>query len=48
MKFIEGWYLPDGENHFPHYLFEAKKSNFLWNTKKYKEIIQLLMLKNLI
>ena len=28
MLFIEGWYLPDGEKHFTHYLLEAKKSKF--------------------
>tara|TARA_B100000767_G_C19646015_1_gene484638 strand:- start:5 stop:661 length:657 start_codon:yes stop_codon:yes gene_type:complete len=28
MIFIEGWYLPDGEKHFTHYLLEAKKSKF--------------------
>ena len=28
MKFVEGWYLPDGEKHFAHYLNEAKKSKF--------------------
>ena len=24
MKLVEGWYLPDGEKHFSHYLNEAK------------------------
>jgi len=28
MKLVEGWYLPDGEKHFSHYLKEAKKSKF--------------------
>ena len=28
MQYIEGWYLPEGENHFSHYLIEAKKSQF--------------------
>ena len=28
MKLVEGWYLPDGEKHFVHYLIEAKKSQF--------------------
>ena len=28
MKLVEGWYLPDGEMHFSHYLNEAKKSKF--------------------
>ncbi len=28
MKLVEGWYLPDGEKHFSHYLFEAKNSRF--------------------
>ena len=28
MKFIEGWYLPDGEKHFSNYLMEVKNSKF--------------------
>lgn len=28
MQYIEGWYLPEGENHFSNYLIEAKKSQF--------------------
>ena len=28
MIFIEGWYLPDGESYFAHYLLEVKKSKF--------------------
>ena len=28
MKFIEGWYLPDGEKHFSNYLIEVKNSKF--------------------
>ena len=28
MKFVEGWYLPDGEKHFSNYLMEVKNSKF--------------------
>ena len=34
MKFIEGWYLPDGEKHFSNYLMEVKNSEI---SKEYQK-----------
>ena len=35
LQFVEGWYLPENEKHFTHYLREAKKTNF---PKEYQKI----------
>ena len=48
MKFIEGWYLPDGEKHFSNYLMEVRIRNFQGNIKNNKEKIQLNLLIALI
>ena len=28
MKFVEGWYLPEKEEHFAQYLIQAKKTDY--------------------